>query len=226
MAEFTVEGIVLRRWDSGESDRRIAVLTPDRGKIYLTARGARKSGARLAPFTEPGTYANFAVGARKNAYLTQVQPVRAFTALRSDYTRLMAAMALFEVVDAVAPEDQPLPEIFGDCLMGIEAIAAADPIAALCWIDLRLMTSTGHGPDFSRPNTALSPEDGGAATASSMDAFEVTKEVAITLQKIQQLAEPPPKLKTGKDTAQAILKFWETYAHKKLIARRTLIDSL
>jgi len=226
VAEYTVEGIVLRRWDTGESDRRVAVLTPDRGKIYLTARGSRKAGARLAAFTEPGTFASFGVGARRNAYMTQVQPLQGFPSLRTDYTRLMCALALFEVVDAVAPEDQPVPETYDECVIGVASIAAGDPVAALSWIDLRLMASTGHGPDFSRPTLRLSPEDGGAATFSSRDAFEVSKEVAISLSRIQQLLEPPEKLKSSTDVARAILRFWETYAGKKLVARRALIDSL
>ena len=226
MAEFTVEGIVLRRWDSGESDRRIALLTPDRGKIYLTARGARKAGARLAPFTEPATYAAFGVGARRNAYVTQVQPLQGFAGLRTDYLRLMCVLAFLEVVDAVLSEDQPAPEVFEDCVSGINAICGSDPVAALCWIDLRLMASTGHGPDFSRPSTMLSPEDGGVASIRSRDSFSVSKEVAITLSKLQSLTESPEKMKGSADVAAAILRFWETYASKKLVARRSLIESL
>jgi len=224
--EFSVEGIVLRRWDSGESDRRIAVLTSDRGKIYLTARGARKSGARLAAYTEPGTYARFGVGARRNAYLTQAQPLRSFAQLRSDYARLMCAMSLFETVDAVCPEDQDSPEIFSECMQGLGCIESGEPVAALCWTDLRLMAATGHGPDFSRPSRILSPQDGGAATASSLDAFEVSKETAIALSKLQQIGEPPSSLKRPRDVAQAILRFWETYAGKKLVARRTMVSSI
>jgi DNA repair protein RecO (recombination protein O) len=224
--EYSVEGIVLRRWDSGESDRRIAVLTSDRGKIYLTARGSRKSGARLSAFTEPGTYARFGVGARRNAYVTQAQALRGFGKLRTDYTRLMCGLSLFEVVDAVCPEDQDATEVFAECLRGVEAIEMADPAAALCWIDLRLMAAIGHGPDFSKPSKFLSPEDGGVATPSSIDAFEVSKEVAIALSKLQELDAPPPSLKQPKEVARAILRFWETYAHKKLMARRAMIEAL
>lgn len=225
MPEYSVEGIVLRRWDSGESDRRIAVLTSDRGKIYLTARGSRKSGARLSAYTEPGTYARFGVGARRNAYVTQAQAVRGFGKLRTDYSRLMCALSLFETVDAVCPEGQETPEVFCECLRGIEAIEAGDPVAALSWIDLRLMAAIGHGPDFSQPSKFLSPEDGGVATPSSVDAFEVTKEVAIALSKLQQLDDPPPSLKQPKAVAQAVLRFWETYAHRKLVTRRAMIDA-
>jgi recombinational DNA repair protein (RecF pathway) len=158
--------------------------------------------------------------------VTQALPLRGFTGLRRDYSKLICALSLFEVVDAVSPEGQESPEVFEECLRGMEAIEAGDAIAALCLIDLRLMAATGHGPDFSRPSRLLSPEDGGVANPSSIDAFEVTREVAISLSKLQQLGEPPPSLKQPKAVAQAILRFWETYAHKKLIARRAMIDAI
>lgn len=138
----------------------------------------------------------------------------------------MCALSLFETVDAVCPEGQETPEVFSECLRGMAAIEAGEPVAALCWVDLRLMAGTGHGPDFSRPSKFLSPEDGGAATSSSRDSFGVSKEVAIALSKLQQLLDPPSKLKGAADVAKAILPFWEVYAGKKLIARRSLINYL
>jgi hypothetical protein len=72
----------------------------------------------------------------------------------------------------------------------------------------------------------LSPDDGGAATSGSRDSFEVSKEVAIALSRLQQIGEPPEKLRGAPEVAKAILRFWETYAGKKLVARRSLIDSL
>lgn len=219
---------MLRRWDSGESDRRIALLTPDRGKIYVTARGARKAGARLSGSTEPGTYANFAIAARRNAYVTQVQQIRSFAELRSDYKRLMCALTLLETADAVAPEDQSVPEVFETCLAGIVAIEANEnPLAALCWIDLKLMSAIGVAPDFGGAMRAsalrLSPEDGGAATGSSRDSFEASREVVVALAKLQELAEPPPKLKKASDVAACLARFWEVYAGKKLSARQALL---
>ena len=41
-------GVVLRVTDTKETDRILTVLTPDRGKIPLIARGARRKNSRLA----------------------------------------------------------------------------------------------------------------------------------------------------------------------------------
>ncbi|MBI1755525.1 MAG: recombination protein O N-terminal domain-containing protein, partial [Fimbriimonas ginsengisoli] len=40
MSERTVTAIVLRRRDSGESDRRLILFTPEEGKIEAIAKGA------------------------------------------------------------------------------------------------------------------------------------------------------------------------------------------
>lgn len=231
MAEYTVEGVVLRRWDAGEADRRVAVLTEQHGKIYLTAKGARKAGARLAGSTEPATHARFGVGARRNAYITQVQPLRGFATMRADYERLLCAMALLEAVDAIAPEGQPLPEVYAVCIEGLSAIAGANSaVCALCWSDLRLMRSAGFEPDFGEAlrtnSTWLDPQEGGAARGHSTSAFEVHREVLIALARLQEAEAAPPNLKRAAAVAGAIHRFWLEYAHHPLHARRSLLTSL
>ena len=99
MADISVEGVVLRRWDSGESDRRIALLTREHGKIYAVTRGARKANARLAGISEPMTHAMFGVAVGKaNNYVTQAQPIEGFGHLRMDYKRLLCAFAWLELL--------------------------------------------------------------------------------------------------------------------------------
>jgi DNA repair protein RecO (recombination protein O) len=39
---YRTEAIVLRRSDFGEADRLLTVFTPERGKLRLIAKGARK----------------------------------------------------------------------------------------------------------------------------------------------------------------------------------------
>lgn len=236
MAEITLEGVVLRRWDSGESDRRIALLTRERGKIYAVARGARKANARLAGVSEPITHTSFGIAIGKsNNYITQAQPLHGFAHIRDDYKRLLCGLAFAEILDAMLPLDEPVSQVFDIALAGLFSIeSVAEPLAALSWVDLKLMEASGYSPQFSEcANTGeslpagkvfLSPASGGAVRYGSdlRDAFQVSKEICITLAKLQQLPESPNSMKRAEEVARAVMKFWQEFSGRELPTRRAL----
>jgi DNA repair protein RecO (recombination protein O) len=239
LADIAVEGVVLRRWDSGESDRRIAILTREMGKIYAVARGARKANARLAGVSEPLMHAQFGIAQGRSAnYITQAQPLAAFSRLRDDYSRLMCGVAFLEAVDAVLHVGEPHPEAFELCLVALPAIEEArEPLAPLTWADLRLMEIAGFGPEFSvsvesgkalrGSQVLLSPSAGGAlllGESELQDGRLVAREVAITLALVQELVEPPPYFKRARDVAKALLPFWVEVAGRDLPARRAILS--
>ena len=58
---FRTEAIVLRRTDFGEADRLLTVFTPERGKLRLIAKGARKPTSRKSGHVELFSYGHFLV---------------------------------------------------------------------------------------------------------------------------------------------------------------------
>ena len=54
-----VTGIILKQSPVGEYDRRISLLTKEKGKVAAFARGARKPGNRLAAATNPFSFGSF-----------------------------------------------------------------------------------------------------------------------------------------------------------------------
>ena len=77
MAEFTRRVIVLKRKDSGESDRVLTVLSLEEGKMDVIARGAKKPTYKFGGCTDPLTVATFGLGqTKKSVYLNQVQSMQ------------------------------------------------------------------------------------------------------------------------------------------------------
>jgi DNA repair protein RecO len=233
-----VEGIVLRRWDIGESDRKIAIFSKIEGKIYAVARGARKS--KLAGITEPLTSAHFeiAVG-RKTSYITQAQPIVPHSRFRNDYKRILTAQSWVEILDAFIPEGEPQNNLYKLCLQTIQGIEVAqDPLAPLIWGDSCLLAMSGFGPQFSesvlsgQPLTYqeafVSPTAGGALNATEArtfrDALRVRKEVLIALSRILDLSTPPSRVKFSQEVISALFPFLLHAAGRELPAHKALIQ--
>ena len=63
-----VRGMVIAQSDIGEYDRRVVILTLEKGKISAFARGARRPNNRLVGVTQPMTFGTFYLYAGKNSY--------------------------------------------------------------------------------------------------------------------------------------------------------------
>ena len=242
VAESNVEGIVLSRRNSGESDRRITLLTRDFGKIDAVAKGARKAASRLGSSTEPLSIAVFGIAAGKHAnFVTQAQPVGRFSGLRSDFDRLSMALALLELVDAVAPVDQPDPEIYDLLEKSLNSLTDhPKPQVVMVWAEVRLLEASGFAPQFgqcvitgaplSEGEAFLSPMAGGYVSAAHapkyVDRFLARAEVLYGLDRIGHFADPPPNLKLAKECLQALFPFWRAVADKKLPANEALLNQL
>ena len=87
MQEFTcVTGMVLKQTPIGEYDRRICLLTKEKGKISAFARGARKPGNRLTAATNPFSFGIFKLYAGRDSYTVSEADIRNyFSELMTDY---------------------------------------------------------------------------------------------------------------------------------------------
>lgn len=237
----TLEGVVLRRWDSGESDRRVSFLSREMGKIYAVARGARKAASKFSGITEPLTFSKIELAAgRATNYITQAQPLGGGAHLRDNYKTLSVALAIAEILDATLHVGEPHPEAFDLCRIAIDALGDSnETLGVMCWSDLKLMEICGYSPQFSesvvsgelvKPRFArLAPESGGVLKASESSdevrSFAVTAETLIALAKLQALEAPPSFLKKARDVAVAITPFLVEIVGHDLPARRAAISA-
>ncbi len=242
MPEETVLALVLRRRNSGESDRRLTLFTREQGKIEVIAKGARKANSRLAGSSEPLNLVTMSIAKGKlNLFLTQAQPHTSFPNLRGDYKRLTMGLAYAELVNALTTADQ-LDEALFDLMVGTirQLDTHPKPLVALVWGQLKLLAIEGATPLWTTcavtgktlsDNPAwISASAGGYVSAGSesgfRDRFKGSAEMLIGLDRCAELDEPPSNLKHGVECAQALLPFFRQIAHAALPANESLAQSL
>lgn len=85
MNQITVTGMVLAQTSIGEYDRRIVILSKERGKIAAFARGARKPNSALVGVTSPFSFGQFTLYEGRTSYtLVSASISNYFEELRMD----------------------------------------------------------------------------------------------------------------------------------------------
>lgn len=151
MPVFKAEGVVLRRYNLGEADRVVVLLTREHGKIRAAARGTRKVTSRLAGRLEPFTEATFLLArGRSLDVVAQVDVATSHAALRRDLDRMTHAAYLVEMVDAFVGEREPNEPIYFLLQEALTALETADaPLIGLRFA-LQLSSLLGYRPAFER----------------------------------------------------------------------------
>ncbi len=101
-----VTGIILKQTPIGEYDRRICLLTKEKGKISAFVRGSRKPGSRLSSATNPFSFGVFKLYEGKNAYnVAEADIQNYFEDLRTDYIGAYYGMYFAEIADFYTREN-------------------------------------------------------------------------------------------------------------------------
>jgi DNA repair protein RecO (recombination protein O) len=146
---YRTEAIVLRRSDLGEADRLLTLLTPDRGKLRVIAKGARKIASRKSGHVELFYRVSLLIARGRGDFdiVSQAETIEPSRALREDLTRSTYAHYAAELIDRFAEEGTAQPELFDLLRNGLGWFSdAADPALAARYFELRLLTLAGFQP--------------------------------------------------------------------------------
>jgi DNA repair protein RecO (recombination protein O) len=151
---YTTRGIVLRSRALGEKDRVLVLLTADRGKISVAARGARDPKGKLAAAAQTFTLAKFLIAKGRNLdIVSQAEIENAHVHIAGDLVKSASASYLCELTDII-PEELPeaaLFELLEAALQALNLAASADGSEAIGrWFEAKYLMLLGYAPTIGR----------------------------------------------------------------------------
>ena len=123
---LTMTGLVLKAEPVGEYDKRVVILTKERGKLAAFARGARKQSSPLPPPPCPLSFGQFGLYAGRNSYtLTEASISNYFEALRKDFEGACFGQYFLEICDYCARENNDERELLKLLYQSLRALPAS-----------------------------------------------------------------------------------------------------
>ena len=104
--EVTLTGMVILAAPANEYDKRVVILTKERGKITAFAKGAKRSRSQLAAGTRPFSFGEFTLYAGKTAYnLLSVKIDNYFEQITDSMESVYYGFSFLEMADYFGAEN-------------------------------------------------------------------------------------------------------------------------
>jgi DNA repair protein RecO (recombination protein O) len=145
----TVTGIVLATMPIGDYDKRLTILTRERGKITAFAKGARKPNSALLACSQSFTFGEFMLYEGKSSYNIQSVNIKNyFGELRNDMKMVYYGLYFCEFVDYMTHEGNDEVEIMKLLYQSLRALSNENiGIELVRYVfELKLITLSGEAP--------------------------------------------------------------------------------
>jgi DNA repair protein RecO (recombination protein O) len=120
---YTSEGIVLGRINFGEADRIISVLSKDKGRSSLIAKGVRRPKSRKRGHIEIFSRVKFqASNGRGLDIMTEAEIIDDFKEIRASLKKVSLAYYFVEVVGKITHEGEGNPGLYDLLLTSMEKL--------------------------------------------------------------------------------------------------------
>lgn len=149
MNQIVLTGMVLSTAPIGEYDRRVVILTKEKGKIAAFARGARKPNSPLVGAVNPFSFGEFTVYAGRSSYTIQaVRITNYFAELRQDMIGAYYGFYFLEFANYYTKEANDEREMLKLLYQTLKALTNQKiPNRLIRYIfELRALCINGEGP--------------------------------------------------------------------------------
>jgi DNA repair protein RecO (recombination protein O) len=149
---YTTDAIVLSRFDLGEADRVLTLITPGMGKIKAIAKGVRRTTSRIGGSLEPFAELNVAMArGRTFDIVTQVSVGHAWLNLRDSLESAATAWYLAELADRSLEERHAAEPLYALLRRAYELLdAGMDAGRVARWYEMHLLDELGVRPEVDR----------------------------------------------------------------------------
>jgi DNA repair protein RecO (recombination protein O) len=149
---YTTDAIVLSRFDYGEADRILTLVTPGLGKLKAIAKGIRRQKSRIGGSLEPFAELRLALAhGRTFDVVTQVEVVHPWLRLRDDLVSFGTASYLAEMADRTQEERHPAEAVYLLLKRSYELLdAGMAPGRVARWFEMHLADELGIRPEVDR----------------------------------------------------------------------------
>jgi DNA repair protein RecO (recombination protein O) len=145
------EGVVLRTYRLGESDRIVVLLTAEHGKVRAVAKGVRKTKSKFGARLEPMSHVKLLLyRGRELDIVSQVESVESLAPMLSSLDRASQGIAAIEAVDQLALDREPNPRLYRMAVGVLRTIAERPSpmnVPAFYW---KLLAAEGLEPQLDR----------------------------------------------------------------------------
>ena len=146
---IVTRGVVLRETETKEADKILTLLTADRGKIPVIARGVRRKGCKYAACAQPLVYSEWTLYQKSEwYYANEGATLELFSGLRGDLAALALGSYFAELTESVTQAEVPAGELLSHLLNGLYALSALHkpPEVVKPAFELRLLCLAGYEP--------------------------------------------------------------------------------
>lgn len=144
-----VTGMVLSGTPVGEYDKRLVILTKERGKISAFARGARRPKSSLLAACEPFTFGEFTVYRGRDSYtVSSVEVSNYFSELREELEDIYVGMYFCEVADYFTRENLDARDVLKLLYQSLRALKVPSLSRSLVKVifEFKMIAINGEAP--------------------------------------------------------------------------------
>lgn len=146
---LTTKALVLREVKYKDADKILTVLTAREGKLTVKARGALRKGCKYGAAAQALCYSEMTLfGSNGKWSINEAETLEQFLPLRGELEKLALGCYFAELLEAVADEDSPEPELLQLGLNSLYALSEGRyaPAQIKAVFELKLMCLSGFEP--------------------------------------------------------------------------------